>query len=131
MKKINNYLFLLTVLLISGQILAQSTTNVAELNRMSVEFEKIWQEKSARVVEYSLTHNVPISFESDEGVYYQMVDVIDGRPEYYRTDNLGAAATTRADELWVGGSSGLELTGSGYNQVGVWDAGNVRTTRPT
>jgi len=128
MKKINNYLFLLTVLLFAGQILAQSTTNVVELNRMSVEFEKIWQEKSARVVEYSLTHNVPISFESDEGVYYQMVDVIDGRPEYYRTDNLGAAATTRADELWVGGNSGLELTGEGYNQVGVWDAGNVRTS---
>ncbi len=128
MKKIKNYLFLLAVLLIAGQVLAQSSTNVEELNRMSVEFEKIWQEKSARVVEYSLTHNVPISFESDEGVYYQMVDVIDGRPEYYRTDNLGAAATTRADELWVGGNSGLELTGEGYNQLGEWDAGNVRVS---
>lgn len=128
MKKIKNYLFLLTVLLIAGQILAQSSTNVEELNRLSVEFEKIWQEKSARVVEYSLTHNVPISFESDEGVYYQMVDVIDGKPEYYRTDNLGAAATTRADELWVGGNSGLELTGEGYNQLGEWDAGNVRVS---
>lgn len=128
MKKIKYYLFLLTVFLISGQIVAQSTTNVAELNRMSVELEKIWQEKVARVTEYSLTHNVPISFESDEGVYYQMVDVMDGKPEYYRTDNLGAAATTRADELWVGGNSGLELTGEGYNQVGIWDAGNVRTS---
>ncbi|MFK5856089.1 MAG: S8 family serine peptidase [Bacteroidota bacterium] len=128
MKKITNYLILFAVILISGQLLAQTTTNVEALNTMSEELQKAWKEKEVRVIEYSQIHNVPITFESTEGAYYEIIDVIDGVPQYYRTDNFGAAVTTRANELWEGGNSGLELTGEGYNQLGEWDGGNVRVS---
>jgi len=128
MKKITNNLLLLAIVLISMQLSAQTETNTEALNIMAYELEKDWQERNTRVIEYSRTHNVPISYESTEGAYYQMVDIINGEPKYYRTDNFGAAVTTRANELWEGGKSGLELTGEGYNQLGEWDGGNVRVS---
>ncbi len=42
-------------------------------------------------------------------------------------DNRNAADTTNADQLQVGGSLGLDLTGKGYT-VGVWDGGLIRST---
>jgi hypothetical protein len=41
--------------------------------------------------------------------------------------NANAADTTNADQLWTGGSLGLNLDGSGV-EVGVWDGGRVRGT---
>lgn len=128
MKRTTNILLLVTLLIFSESLFSQRSTNIDELNRMSQEFDTIWKEKHARVIEYSLIHDIPINFESKEGVYYELVDIIDGKPEYYRTDNHGAAVTTRANELWEGGNSGLELTGEGYNQLGEWDGGNVRVS---
>ena len=52
MKKITTYLFFFTALLLTGQLLSQTITNVEALNRMSQEFEDAWKEKEARVIEY-------------------------------------------------------------------------------
>ena len=42
--------------------------------------------------------------------------------------NVAAADTTNADQLQVGGISGLDLTGAGYS-VGVWEVGGlIRST---
>ncbi|MCU0979313.1 MAG: S8 family serine peptidase, partial [Pirellulaceae bacterium] len=41
--------------------------------------------------------------------------------------NVNAADTTNTDQLQMGGSLNLDLTGSGYT-VGVWDAGLIRNT---
>jgi hypothetical protein len=53
-----------------------------------------------------------------------------GRPLYYTTDNLIAAQTVSTDEIWPGGSGGFNLTGSStaLGELGIWDAGGVRTT---
>ncbi len=128
MKRITTYFLLLFLVFSISGLLAQTTTNTDKLLQISKELDKKWQEKQKRVIEYTQANNLPIAYESSEGVYYQMMDVIDGRPEYYRTDNYGAAITTRANELWVGGNSGLELTGEGYSQLGEWDAGSVRVS---
>lgn len=50
-----------------------------------------------------------------------------GRPMYYITSNLNAAATTSVDKVWPGGSAGLSLAGSGM-LLGEWDGGAVRLT---
>jgi hypothetical protein len=50
-----------------------------------------------------------------------------GIPQYYTTFNAVAAATTNTDDLWVGGSSGLNLTGSGF-RIGQWEGGGVRAS---
>ena len=55
-----------------------------------------------------------------------------GNPKYVATcDNLIAAATTRANQLWPGGSSGLNLSGSSASvkgKMGIWDGGHALIT---
>ena len=51
-----------------------------------------------------------------------------GRAIYYGTDNINAARTTRADQLWPGGSTGFDLTGLNTFTMAVWDGGPVRAT---
>ena len=50
-----------------------------------------------------------------------------GRPVYYGLNNLIAAQTISTDEVWPGGSSGLNLDGSStiLGELGIWDAGAV------
>jgi len=69
---------------------------------------------------------VPIYLRNKKGQSMQMIDVIDGQPQYYITFNLGAAHITRACELWSGGNTGLNEEGEGYDQLGEWDGGKVR-----
>lgn len=55
-----------------------------------------------------------------------------GHPLYLATEsNAQAAATTRTDQLYSGGSLGLSLNGSGAsvkNKLGIWDGGGVLST---
>src|SRR5258708_48456 len=55
-----------------------------------------------------------------------------GLPVYISTtDNIISAATIRTNQLWAGGSTGLNLSGSSTNMTGkiaVWDEGLVRPT---
>jgi len=48
-----------------------------------------------------------------------------GQPEYNITNNLNAARTVGTNQLWPGGSAGLNLDGSGF-LIGEWDGGRVR-----
>jgi len=113
---------------LSGSGFAQTVTNVKELYRLADEFSAQWAANEKKVLQYTKDHNVPARVELDDGRVMEMVDVRDGIPMYYITDNLGAAYTTRAAQLWPGGSSGLNLDGEGYDQLGEWDAGAVRIT---
>jgi hypothetical protein len=55
-----------------------------------------------------------------------------GNPRYLATfNNTIAAATTRANQLWPGGSSGLNLSGSSdavKGKLAIWDGGHPLTT---
>lgn len=56
----------------------------------------------------------------------------DGSPKYYTVyNNTTAAATTRANQLWAGGASGLNLSGASANmkdKLAIWDGGKVLPT---
>lgn len=105
---------------------SQRSPNILELNRIAEELRQEWKENSKKVEAFADKNNIPVRQELESGRVIQMINVIDGIPVYYTTFNYGAAQTTRADELWEGGSSGLDLTGEGYDQLGEWDAGHVR-----
>ena len=55
-----------------------------------------------------------------------------GYPIYVTTfNNINAAATIQTKQLWQGGSTGLNLSGSSDNlkgKIGIWDDGRVRST---
>jgi hypothetical protein len=48
-------------------------------------------------------------------------------PVFYVTNNVDAADTVSTDEVWSGGSAGLDLDGSGFS-LGEWDGGAVDAT---
>lgn len=112
--------------LFSFQLLSQTSTNVQRLNQLSQEYANDWEQSQIRVKQYAKDNNLPIRQVLDDGTLVEMVDIRDGKPYYYMTDNLGAAKTTRVIDLWEGGGSGLDLTGEGYEQLGEWDGGAVR-----
>ncbi|MBN2559748.1 MAG: S8 family serine peptidase [Phycisphaerae bacterium] len=64
--------------------------------------------------------------ESPAGVI-ELQAVVNGIPKYYMTHNADAADSISTDECLPGGSSGLNLTGSGVT-LGIWDGGGVRTS---
>jgi len=94
---------------IGTQTFAQNQTNVTVLMQLSDTYNTKWENAQQRVVEYALQNNLEIKHDTEDGRTFEMVDVRDGMPVYYVTDNLGAAKTTRVSELWVGGSSGLDI----------------------
>lgn len=54
--------------------------------------------------------------------------IIDGVPYFYKEDNNALSVETlRANSMYLGGSLGLNVAGSGMF-VGVWDGGRVRET---
>jgi len=124
------YPFLLTVLavLFTTGIFAQTITNVEYLNKLSTELTEEWDKNQIKVNEYCDQNNLPVRQELEDGRLIQMINVENGIPIYYITDNLGAAKTTRADEVWPGGNTGFDITGAGYDKLGEWDGGHVRQT---
>ncbi|MCD4731910.1 MAG: S8 family serine peptidase [Bacteroidales bacterium] len=126
----NSKLFFLSAIsfIISLSLIAQQKTNVEKLNQLSDQFSKDWALKQARVYEFAANNNLQVRIEDENGRIIQMVDVEDGIPVYISTTNLGAAITTRTNELWEGGNLGLDLSGEGYDKLGEWDGGKVRTT---
>lgn len=107
---------------------AQVETNVQELKAIAREQQKEWKQKEKRVQAFAKANNMEIRQIFDDGTIIELVDVVDGQPVYYKTDNAGAAITTRANQLWQGGSVGVVIEGEGYNKVGIWDGGAVRRT---
>ncbi|HMM11887.1 MAG TPA: S8 family serine peptidase [Bacteroidales bacterium] len=130
MRRTTHYarLILMLVFLPLGGLIAQQSTNVEELNRLSRQFDREWRQMEKRVRAYAKTNNIPVRQEFSNGTIIQLVDVVDGQPVFYKTDNIGAAITTRANQMWQGGSVGVVIEGEGYNKVGIWDGGAVRRT---
>jgi len=62
-----------------------------------------------------------------DGVHFELMALIDGRPIYYITHNVNAAISTAAD--LIRNTPPYNLNGSSLT-VGVWDAGSVLSTRP-
>jgi hypothetical protein len=106
----------------------QNTTQRSKLQSFAEEKRTEWQKNKMEAEEFARQRGIPIRQVFSDGTIIEIIKVVNGIPKYYITENAGAAATTRADQLWPGGSLGLSLTGSGYNRLGEWDGGGVLTT---
>ena len=100
-------ILLLTFLILLNHVFTQTFTNVEKLEVLSAEYSEEWDRNMLKVREYCLENNIPDRKDLENGRIIQMVNVDDGIPQYYVTFNLGAAQTTRADELWPGGNTGI------------------------
>lgn len=128
MKLLSASLTLSFLILVTVFSFGQTTTNVEALQELSEQFRIDWDQNQIKVQKFAAENNIPVRQEIEDGRLIQMVGVVDGIPVFYTTTNYGAAQTTRATQLWVGGSTGLDLTGEGYFQLGQWDGGHVRAS---
>lgn len=125
------YLLLPTFILslfISYQSNAQERTNVQKLQEISQEKSLNWQAKKALILAYSRSQNIPVRQVFPNGRIIEIVDIINGQPIYYVTNNENAVITTGTNQLYSGGSLNLNLDGTGYNKLAIWDGGTVLTS---
>lgn len=80
--------------------------------------------KRQRADAYSLRNNIPKDVLEENGRVSSLVDVVDGLPRFYTTNNSVSADTISTDEVRTGGSLGLALNGAGTT-IGIWDGGDV------
>ena len=102
--------------------------DLEKLNQLQEKFETEYKAKKKEAVKYALKNNIDVVIEKEDGggkVLQQVLD--DGTLIYVETRNAGSAQTSSTDELYNGGSLGLDLDGTGI-EVGVWDFDEVRTT---
>ncbi len=118
-------IFILLLAIIATNSLAQITTNEKVL-KLSSQKLKLEQELNyAKALSLAKTNKWDLSI-SVEGGIAKLTGVDDfGFPVYTKSfNNTTAAATTKASQLWPGGASGLNLTGSTTamrNKLGVWE----------
>lgn len=90
--------------------------NFAEAKQIESQLRKQEAER------YAIQNDLPIRIETDEYLA-EIMEIRNGKPQYYITTNLGGAITNRVDRVWPGGGYlGLSLTGSGQT-AGLWDGG--------
>lgn len=109
---------------------AQTVTNTRILKQAAVGYKLAFNANYAKAITLAKRNGWDLTISSPNGRKGVLVGVDDfGFPKYYMTNNNTiAAATTRANQLWPGGSTGLNLSGSSAylkNKIGVWDGGSV------
>lgn len=112
---------------------AQTTTEPAILERTAKALKISDQENYIKALSLAKQKGWALTITDKEGNVGKLVGVdAFNLPKYYIAHNNAIAAnTTRANQLWPGGSSGLNLSGSSNavkNKLGVWDGGKILNT---
>jgi hypothetical protein len=112
---------------------AQVSSNSAALQKAAQDFSKVENNNYAKALQLASEKGWPLVITGKNNTTATLVGVdVYGLPKYYiTTNNAIAAATTRASQLWPGGNTGLNLSGSSANmknKVAVWDGGSALGT---
>ncbi len=103
-------------------------TDVNKLTLLKEQFATENQAKKAKALEMAQRKGWVVQQVLPDGRFMELQEISkSGKPMYYYTENIEAAATTAASRVWPGGGAGLDLTGAGMI-VGEWDGGAVRPT---
>jgi hypothetical protein len=113
--------------------IAQTTTEPAILERTAKALKIADNENYIKALSLAKQKGWALTITDKEGNVGKLVGVdAFNLPKYYiQHNNAIAANTTRANQLWPGGSSGLNLSGSSNavkNKLGVWDGGKILNT---
>ena len=109
---------------------AQVATNAQVLKNAAQGISLKERSEYTKALSLAKQRNWPLSIRSKDGRMATLIGVdAFNFPKYFVTQNNSiAAATTRANQLWPGGASGLNLSGSSANlknKIGIWDGGAV------
>nr|WP_294934671.1 fibronectin type III domain-containing protein [uncultured Flavobacterium sp.] len=129
---------LLLLSMLSGSFLISAQTpqerskiagsyNKEQLDKLSTEFRSKENKQKSEALAFAKANNLPIRLILEDGGIAELQKIDNGTPIYYRTFNVAAAKSTRANHLHSGGSLGLDL--NGQNMIAyVWDGGHARVT---
>jgi hypothetical protein len=104
---------------------AMRATQARQLQQLEMTFGLQFDVQRALAQQWAQQHGVPMREVHPDGRVTALMMLHDGRPYVYTTLNADAADSVSSDELWPGGSSGLNLTGAGVT-LHQWDGGEVR-----
>ncbi len=118
---------------LSLSVNAQINTNVKLLKEKALELKSAEDVNYQKAVKLAKEKGWDLILTGRRGAKAYLVGLFeDGSPKYYTTfNNTIAAATTKANQLWAGGASGLNLSGSSANmkdKLAIWDGGKVLST---
>ena len=112
------FLMVITSIYVIGQVSTnkEALLRYAEIKRVENQLKKQEAEQ------FAIENDIPIRIETDEYIA-EIMEIRNGKPQYYITTNLGGARTARVDKVWPGGGYlNLSLTGNGQT-AGIWDGG--------
>ncbi len=136
MKKNLRSLLLLSMLSTSFFVSAQTENernkivsgyDTKELSKLLNEFASKQKIQKAEAIAFAKTNNIPVFVKLEDGGVAELQRIDNGNPIYYRTFNVAAARSTRANHLHSGGSLGLNLNGQNMTAY-VWDGGHARVS---
>lgn len=104
-----------------------------KLNRLSDEITTQYNTNYQKALKVANQKGWKIEGDLGDGKFFRLYGIDEtGHPLYIETESNGnAAATTRTNQLYTGGSLGLSLNGSSdavKNRLGIWDGGAVLST---
>ncbi len=129
-KPVLGRMLLLAVLAVSGVAFANEPPNPSPpahipLDRLAERLETRGRQDRAQAERLARGAGLPVRRELPNGRVIEIRRFAPGRPPLYLiTNNVGAADTISTDELWPGGTTGIDIYGTGMT-VGEWDGGAV------
>jgi len=105
-----------------------SRYDLSDLNNLESKFKKERFQKKQEALQVAQKRSLPTRVTLDDGGIAELQYIADdGSPIYYRTFNVAAARSTRANFLNSGGGLGLNI--DGQNMIAyVWDGGHARVS---
>jgi hypothetical protein len=114
----------------AAQSAVESATRQAELRALSEQLHQRDLLDRQQVQAYARRLGIAVRRELPDGRVLELQRLLPGRgPVFYITNNVDAADTVSTDEVWPGGSAGLDLDGTGMT-VAEWDGGAVYADHP-
>jgi hypothetical protein len=119
----------LGILALSSEALAANSvaaeTRQAKLRALAAELQQRDIHVRARARAFAKSAGIPMRRELPNGRVLELQRIAPGiGPVFYITNNIVAADTVSTDEVWPGGSAGLNLSGNGMTMA-EWDGGAV------
>ncbi len=111
-------------LLLSSMVQAQEQTDIPALTSLAARASLRSAVEKREAEAWARQHGLPVRRKLPSGATIEIMAVRNGVPIYYVTTGLESADSLSVDELWPGGSTGLNLTGAGIT-LGIWDSGSV------
>ncbi|WP_430900002.1 MULTISPECIES: S8 family serine peptidase [unclassified Paraflavitalea] len=114
-------------------VFAQVTTQTKILREAAQKQAALEAKTKEELLKLAIQKNWPLTIQNSKGQYAILVGTdFQGYPMYTTTtNNTVAAATIGTNQLWPGGLSGLNLSGSDNSvkgKLGIWDGGKVLAT---